>query len=393
MYEVSKNYKTYSSMKILIDGRFWGTENAGLGRYTINLVEGLGEIDRKNKYILLLRKKYFGKLNLPDNWTPLLADYKHYGIVEQIMLPGLISTHRPDIVHFLHFNTPFFFKGQYIVTIHDILMHKQKGLAATTLPFYSYFIKRLGYKTVFRRAVMGAESVIVPSKSVKKEVVDYYRMDPGKIKVTYEGLDERILRKEDRETVLDKYNINSSYFIYAGNAYPHKNLKRLIEAIILLNRELNMKVLLVMATSRGVFEKRLKSDIKKAGAAEYVKLLGYVPDSDLGTLYGNSLAFVFPSLSEGFGLPGLEALASGTMLIASDIAVFREVYGSSASYFNPYNFSSIEKAMKNIIQLGDNKRENAIKEGKEFAKRYSWSKMARETLRIYEDSFGLRSGK
>ena len=371
-------------MKILIDGRFWGMENAGLGRYTINLVEELQKIDNKNEYLLLLRKKYFNKLTLPGNWTPVPADFKHYGLQEQIKLPGLISSYKPDVVHFLHFNIPFFLKVPYIVTIHDILMHKQKGLAATTLPFYSYFVKRLGYKAVFRRAVLEAERVIVPSKSVKKEVVNYYRTDPGKVDVTYEGFDERILCKGDRKTVLKKYGINSSYFIYAGNAYPHKNLKRLIEAIILLNRESGAKVLLVIATSRSVFEKRLKNDIKKAGATEYVKLLGYVPDSDLGTLYENSVAFVFPSLSEGFGLPGLEALASGTLLIASDIPVFREVYKESAFYFNPYDFSLIEKAMKNVIELESGKREKGIKEGKEFAKRYSWAKMARETLEVYE---------
>jgi len=380
-------------MKILIDGRFWGMENAGLGRYTINLVEELQKIDNKNEYLLLLRKKYFNKLTLPGNWIAVPADFKHYGLQEQIKLPGLISSYKPDIIHFLHFNIPLFLKMPYIVTIHDILMHKQKGLAATTLPFFSYFAKRLGYKTVFRKAVVGAERIIVPSRSVKKEVVNYYRIDPGKIDVTYEGYDERILCKGDRKTVLRKYGINSGYFIYAGNAYPHKNLKRLIEAIILLNRESGAKVLLVIATSRGVFEKRLKNDIKKAGATEYVKLLGYVPESDLGALFENSIAFVFPSLSEGFGLPGLEALASGTLLIASDIPVFREVYKESAFYFNPYDFSSIEKAMKNVADLEKSKREEAVKEGQEFARRYSWAKMARETLKIYEDSFGIRPGK
>lgn len=359
-------------------------ENAGLGRYTINLVEELQKTDNENEYLLLLRKKYFNKLTLPGNWTPVSADFKHYGLQEQIKLPGLISSYKPDIVHFLHFNIPFFIKRPYIVTIHDILMHKQKGLEATTLPFYSYFVKRLGYKAVFKRAVVGAERIIVPSGSVKKEVVNYYRIDPDRVSVTYEGFDERILRKADKDTVLKKYGINSNYFIYAGNAYPHKNLKRLIEAVILLNRELGAKVLLVVATSRGVFEKRLKNDIEKAGAVEYVRLLGFVPDNDLGTLYENSIAFVFPSLSEGFGLPGLEALASGTLLIASDIPVFREVYKESAFYFNPYDFSSIEKIMKNIVELKDNKRESAIEEGKEFAKRYSWSKMAEETLKIYE---------
>ena len=373
-------------MRILIDGRIWGLENAGLGRYTRNLVEELGKIDKKNEYLLLLRKKYFDKLSLPNNWTPLLADFRHYSLIEQIKLPGLISSYKPDLVHFLHFNVPYFYKGPFVVTIHDILMHKQKGLEATTLSAPPYLIKRLGYDTIFKKAVVNSQKVIVPSHVVKNEVVDYYQIDPGKVSVTYEGLDERVLQKEDGKKVMAKYQIDSSYFLYAGNAYPHKNLKRVIEAIILLNKESDKKVLLVVATSRGIFEKRLKIETEKIGATDYVRLLGYVPDSDLGVLYENSLAFVFSSLSEGFGLPGLEALASGTVLIASDIPVFREVYKESAFYFNPYDFSSIEKAMQDVIRMKDEQRKEAIDKGKEFAKRYSWSKMAEETLDVYKET-------
>lgn len=175
-------------MRIVIDGRFYGLENAGLGRYTLNLVQELARQDYKNEYLLLLRKKYFNRLKLPTNWTQILADFPHYGLQEQIALPRLIFSLKPDLVHFLHFNVPIFYHGPYVVTIHDLLMHRQKGFAATTLPAANYLVKRLGYKAVFARAIKKAKKVIVPSNAVKKELLNYYQIKPEKVVVTYEGI-------------------------------------------------------------------------------------------------------------------------------------------------------------------------------------------------------------
>jgi glycosyltransferase involved in cell wall biosynthesis len=381
--------------KILIDARLYGLENAGLGRYTLNLIQELVKIDQNNNYVVLLRKKYFDSLIFPENWKKVLTNFKHYSFSEQIKLKKIIESEAPDLVHFPHFNVPIFYKGKYIVTIHDLLMHRQSGLSATTLIPPLYFLKRIAYKTIFRKAVTGASKIIVPSNAVRKEVEDYYKLNTKKTETIYEGVDEKIEGKENPEKVLEKYKINEKYFLYVGNAYPHKNLKRAIEAIILLNKESDQKVILAIASSRNIFTQRLQKLIKKLGGGEFVKLLGFVPDSDLGILYKNSVAFVFPSLSEGFGLPGLEAMSLDCPVLASDIPVFREIYKDNVIYFNPYDFSAMETAMKNIIKM-DNEERNARKQkAKEFAKIYSWSKMAKETLAIYEQesSNSLRSGK
>src|SRR5258708_2160435 len=128
---------------------------------------------------------------------------------------------------------------------------------------------------------------------------------------------------------------NLPYFIYTGNAYPHKNLELVIKSIALLNQETNIKIMFFVVTSRNIFIRRLEKFIKKRGAKEYVKLLGFVDDEKLQELYKKSVGFIYPSLSEGFGLPGLEALNAGTVLLASDIPVFREIYGRHAIYFDP----------------------------------------------------------
>lgn len=364
-------------MKILIDARLYGLENAGLGRYTTNLIAGLSKTDKKNEYAVILRKKYYDSITLPDNWKKVLGDFRHYSLEEQIRLPNIIASEKPDLTHFVHFNVPITFNGKFVVTVHDMLMHKFAGLAATSLPAPIYLFKQLIYRVVFRNAVKKSAAIVVPSESVKKEIVKYYKIDPSKIKVTYEGVDGNIGVKE-------KENVKKPYFVYTGNAYPHKNLARLIEAVVLLNKNIEKKATLAIASSRGVFTKRLEKEIDKLKAGGFVKLLGFVPDDKLGFLYKNSEAFVFPSLSEGFGLPGLEAMSAGTIVLASDIPVFREIYKDNATYFNPLDFSSIETAMRNVLSLNGDIRSEKISNSQKFIKRYSWEKMARETLSIYE---------
>lgn len=173
-------------MKILIDARMYGPEHTGNGVYTMNLVENLVKIDRKNQYVILLRKDRFNKLAFPQNWLKVEADFRHYTFAEQFKLPLIISKFKPDIVHFPHFNVPLFYFGKYLVTIHDLIMHKFKGGEATTRPFPVYQIWRLGYYVAFAKAIYGSAGIIVPSKSVKSDVLNYYRIDPDKLRVIYE---------------------------------------------------------------------------------------------------------------------------------------------------------------------------------------------------------------
>lgn len=375
-------------MKILIDARLYGLENAGLGRYVMSLVDRLSDQDKKNSYTILLRKKYFNQLSFPANWKKVSADYRHYTIAEQIRLPLTILKEKPDLIHFPHFNVPVICPKPFVVTIHDLLMHEQKGKEATTLTPFIYSIKRYFYRYVFDNAVRKAVRIIVPSETVKKEVVGFYNVPETKVVVTYEGVEE-INEENFSDKVLKKYNVQKPYFIYAGNAYPHKNLNRLVEAANLLNKKGEKKANFVFVTSRNVFGRRLKRKIREKKAGDYAKVLGYLPDADLFSLYRYSTAFVFPSLSEGFGLPGLEAIRSGTLCLASNIGIFKEVYKDKVIYFEPLKVNSIVEAMKKILEMEDEERQGRVSRGKEFVKIYSWDKMAKQTLEVYEDSYRL----
>lgn len=176
------------------------------------------------------------------------------------------------------------------------------------------------------------------------------------------------------------------YFLYTGNAYPHKNLDRLIDAIVVLNKNYKEKILLKISSSRNAFVERLNKSIKEKNAEKYVKLLGYVSDEEIKDMYKNSIAFVFPTLAEGFGLPPMEAINSGTIAVVSDIPVLKEVYGDSVLYFNPTDVYSIANSLEEAIKLSDKDRKNKIEYSQNYVKKYSWSKMAKETLKIYEAS-------
>jgi len=375
-------------MKILIDARLYGLENAGLGRYLINLIFSLQKIDKNNKYIIVLRKKYFNELKLASNFKKVLFDKGHYSFSEQFVFPSLIRKENPDLVHYPHFNIPIFCNKPFVVTIHDLLMHKQKGKDATTLPMPIYMFKRLFYKFVFNIAIKKSVEIIVPSDYVKKEIVNYYHTKEEKISICYEGVSFEEENNSDSDTFLKNNKIMSPYLLYVGNAYPHKNLKKAIKAISSLQSK--NKINFIIVSARSVFFDRLNKFIGENKYTSFVKVLSFVPDRDLITLYKKSEGFLYPSVSEGFGLQGLEAMVQKTPCVVSDIEAFREIYKDNSIYFNPNDVDSIQSAIEKLLNLDKNQKDQLVTKAYQFAKNYSWDKMAKQILKIYEDSFSLR---
>lgn len=176
---------------------------------------------------------------------------------------------------------------------------------------------------------------------------------------------------------------NLKYFLYVGNAYPHKNLEGLLEAFSRLQSTVYSLQLILVGTE-DYFYKRLKDKVEKMGLKNEVIFYGPATRDELNNLYRNATALVFPSLMEGFGLPGLEAMANGCPVICSDIPVFKEIYGEAAVYFDPNNIDDIREKM--TICLNDsNQLSKIIEKGKEQSKKYSWEKLARQTLAIYQE--------
>ena len=377
-------------MKIAIDARFIGPEGTGIGRYILNLLTNLEEIDHINEYYVFVRSSNYNIFNPTNpNFKKIIVDARWYSFKEQLLLPLALYKLKPDLLHVPHFNIPVFYFGKFVITIHDIIKSEYAGKAATLRNPVFYQIKHFIYdQWVLRQAGHLSKKVITPTETSKKKIVKYLGLSEEKVVVTYESADEKFfewgqkkIEQEKINIVLKKYFIKKPFILYVGNSFPYKNLDRLIEALKLLPKDLH----LVNPCTRSDFYDKLADKVREEGVSDRVILPGYVPDEDLVILYRAAEAYVFPSLSEGFGLPALEAMASKLPVVCSDIPALREICGDNVVYFDPYDSSNIAQKISQILE--DKKlRDKMIVEGLERAKQFSWRKMAAQTLQVYEEA-------
>jgi len=388
-------------MKIALDARFFGPEGTGIGKYVEKLLENLEQIDLENEYYVILRKNNFHLYNpKKPNFKKILADAHWYSLKEQIILPAVLTRLKPDLVHFPHFNIPLLYPGKFVVTIHDVIKSEFKSTSSTTRSLPIYYLKHLGYEVTIRQAVRRAVRILTPSNVSKKKLVKAFGVPSEKIVVTPEAADDlffqagkaRVAEGKVRQ-VLASYGIKKPFILYVGNAFPYKNLDNLLSALKLVDK----KISLVYAASRNVFVDRLVIKAKEIGIDDRLVVAGFVPNEDLAILYKLAEMFVFPSLSEGFGLPGIEAMAAGCPVVCSDIPVFKEVYGDAAVYFDPKKPREIAKAIELIInnsparqalpgEAGGELRIQLERKGFEQVKKYSWQKLAAQTLHVYKSA-------
>jgi len=375
-------------LKIGIDARIYSLPG-GLGRYTRELINGLGKQDTGDlEFVIFLDKEgYDSYVPQRSNFRKVLADVKWYGVSEQLEMPGIWKKEGPDLIHFTHFNKSILYRRPYVVTIHDLTYSLQKKLKISKLPPIIYSIKYWFYERIIKDTILKAKKVIVPTNYSKKDIVDLYKIAPERVAVTYESVDKKFSEKDQERPfgeVAKKFGIVSPYFFYVGNASPHKNLKKLIEGFMKL-AEGQSGVQLVLAGKKEKFYKELENWNRSFGdKGEKVVFTDVVSDDELQVLLSNSYAFVFPSLAEGFGLPPLEAMASGTPVLVSSASCLPEVCQGAALYFDPYDPKDISAKMQKILEDGD-LREDLVKRGLGHVKSFSWEKMAKETLEVYRD--------
>ena len=399
-------------VRIGIDARFVGPAGTGLGKYTEKLIENLKKIDSQNQYFIFLRKENWDYLKLGKNFKKILADVPWYSLSEQVKLPKIFEKQSLDLLHVPHFNAPIFYKGLFIITIHDLIHHQFSESSVTTKNPLIFKIKRFGYRFVINYAIKNSQKILVPSNFVKNELIKTFGVNPQKITVTYEAAEEEYCdnqkpafvpssgRRETRnQKLLDEYHIKTPFIVYVGNAYPHKNLEKFLQAFKILvhsskftvhstkgsvNHQLSTKNLkLILVCSRDVFWQRLAKQVHDQKLNGRVIMTGYIPARELSVIFRQAKAYVFPSLSEGFGIPGLNAMAAGLPVVCSNIPTLKEVYKDAALYFNPHSPKDIAAKINQVL-IDKKTRSDLVEKGREQVKKYSWQKMAKETLEAYQ---------
>lgn len=379
-------------MKIGIDARLYAS--SGIGRYIRNLIRELEGIDTSNEYIIFINKadneKY--RPSVP-NFKKWIVDSEWYTFSEQFDMLKDFYQARLDLLHVPHFNVPVLYPRKFVVTVHDLTMGRYQESKGGTSS-----LKQYGYEFVIRTAMQRARKIIVPSASVSDDIKKTYSASLGsKIDVIYEGVDQGLLKLAPTDngvlrTRLEEMKITNKYFLYVGNAYPHKNLNMLVIAYKELLKDSEISTAqMAIAGGKDIHAERVAGFSHALGLDKTVIYATkysegkYVSEKDLAYLYKGAWAYVFPSLQEGFSITPLEAQSFGVPCLVSDIPVHREVFGNSVLYFNAKSNIDLTDKMSQIYKDFELRRD-LIERGYENVKRYSWKRMAEETLEIYKQT-------
>jgi glycosyltransferase involved in cell wall biosynthesis len=374
-------------MKVGIDARFYGPQVKGLGRYLQKLIENLEELEKNSQnefYIFLTKEGYDNYQPQSNNFHKVLADFSWYGWKEQLFFPFFLNKYRLDLMHFGHFNVPWLYRKKFVVTIHDLILFHYPTFKNSTLSRSYYLVKLIAYRFIINSSVKRARKVIAVSDFTKRDILNNFKIEKDKVEVVKEGYEiEKKEQSSNPETILKKYGIVKPYLLYVGNAYPHKNLERLILAFDLL-KSAYPNLNLILVGGEDYFYRRLKRFVGER-KTEGVCFTGFVEDADLKTVYKEAGCLVFPSLYEGFGLPPLEALACECPVVSSGKTSMPEVLGEAAEYFDPEKPELIKEAIEKVLD-SPKRRKEILNKGKERIKKFNWQETGRKTLQVYKKS-------
>lgn len=357
-------------MKIAIDARIISSTT---GRYVVGLLNYLQDIDKQNEYLILVPKKdlQFYKPH-SRNFRIVEADFANYSLAEQFGLLKLLNQLQPDLVHFCMPQQPVLYHGKHITTVHDLTLLNTYN---SDKNFVAFKIKQFIGRFVFRHVGRSSAHIITPSQFTKNEFVKFAHINPDNVTVTYEGSDVSSFKPKVYEPLVGK-----QFIMYVGQQSDYKNIRRLMQAHQQLRKK-HPELLLVLVgklTAAHTMNKTWAEEQKFEG----ILFTGFLPDENLEWLFRHCATYVFPSLMEGFGLPGLEAITAGAPLVSSNATCLPEVYKDAAHYFSPLDVADMTAKIGEV--LSDQKlRTQLIQNGKRVAALYSWKKMAKQTHEVY----------
>lgn len=361
--------------RIVIDARELRTST---GRYMERLLHYLQEIDRDHEYIVLLKPGDIASWNPQhSNFSKHVCPHQEFGFSEQIGFKKQLDGLRPDLVHFGMVQQPIWYTGKVVTTVHDLTTMRFTNPSKNSAV---YGFKQQVYKYVVWRAAHKSSFILTPSRFVADDVIRFTGVKPDKVVVTYEAADTIEARPKPMKQLVGR-----RFLMYVGRPMTHKNLERLIEAFALL-RAHDPKLMLVLAGRKDANYQRIEDEAYVKGVKNLL-FTGFVTEAQLRWLYERCEAYVFPSLSEGFGLPGLEAMRHGAPVVSSDATCLPEIYGDGAHYFDPSDVNAMADAIREV--LTDKKlRDGLVRKGHAQARKFSWQRMAEQTLAVYKQALG-----
>jgi glycosyltransferase involved in cell wall biosynthesis len=366
-------------VRVAIDAR--KLHDFGIGTYIRNLLRQLARIDCSTEYVLLCQQADLDVAEqLGPNFRTVLEPSPNYSLREQIRVPWVLRRVRPDVYHAPHYVLPAGVHCRSVVTIHDCIH----------LMFPQYLPSKAAY--AYARASLWAaarrsDCILTVSEASKRDILHFFNVPPEKIVVVSNAIDEHFWvtpLEEDVERVRERYQLEHQFVLYVGNIKPHKNLVRLIDAFADLRKCGFDEVKLLIIGDEISKLPALRRAVHRHKLHKHVRFLGYVSDETLAILYRLAAVFVFPSLYEGFGLPPLEAMASGTPVVTSNVSSLPEVAGGAAVLVDPYDVDSIADGLRRVLAdpaLAAELRRRGLERAREF----SWARSVEKTRQVYKE--------
>lgn len=357
-------------------------EKAGVGHYTYYLVKHLLQLDKKNHYVLFFDHRStsvqeFKRKNVEIIRFPY-SEYKKYLPIaySHVYVSRVLNKAKLDVFHAPANIIPLQYAKPAVVTVHDLAIYEHPEWFPPKQDF--------SVRVLVPRSLQKAKQIIAVSRSTAHDIEKQFHVPKQRVTVIHEGYEPaKAPSKLAIHALRKRLKLQEKYFLYIGTLEPRKNIAGMIAAFDALVRRKPKKyknVQLVLAGAKGYqFIENYKAiQAVQAGSIRYV---GYLSQRDKQALLHGAVAFVFPSLYEGFGLPVVEAMAAGTPVITSNVASLPEVVGKAAVTINPQSSLALQQAMEKM--LVKKTRAAYSKKGKAQAKKFSWDKCAKETLKVY----------
>ncbi len=364
-------------------------ERAGVGHYTFHIVKALLEVDRVNEYVLYFDHRMpravtdnFEGANVSIRRLPFSRYSKLLPFAySHLLLASWLTRDELDVFHATANVMPLSYNKPSVVTVHDLAIYEHPEWFPTQIA---------STRLLVPQTLKKATRIIAVSQTTKKDLRDLFGVSAKKISVVYEAADTALLNLKDKKTnIREAYDLPKKYLLYVGTVEPRKSLTSLIQGwqrLTLMRPAALKDAALVIAGGVG-YKGQDVLELLHTLNSPTIKYLGYIPHNHKVLLMKNATAFVFPTLYEGFGLPVLEAMQLGVPVISTNISSIPEVTGTAATLVRPEDIEEIARAMRDVLTKPSMAKKMAAA-GKKQAKKFSWTKAARETLRAYRDAAG-----
>lgn len=361
-----------------IDARLTYHQRAGIGRYTLFLLDELAKLDQENQYTIFQHRRDKESLVNAPNFQRKTIFAPVHSPLEQPLLVAELFFQKLDLIHSTDFIPPLYSHLPSIITVHDLAFLR-----------WPHFLTRdhATYYSQIDRGVRHARHIIVPSYSTKNDVVGQLGVPESKISVIYEAaasLYRPLPIEETRAAVAARFGIPTNYIFFISTIEPRKNIGGLLQAFHHLRTKYNLTdTALVLAGKQGWLYEQVYETVEKLGLQDSTFFVGRVSDEELHQLYVGARCHVHPAFYEGFGLPPLEAMACGTPTVVSNTSSLPEVVGDAALTFDPNDWEEMAVAIRRLLTDEDLHAEMSVK-GLLRAATFSWSRAAAETLHVYQ---------